>query len=141
VHRTSLLSAFFFLLTAIGCGGPAEPAGQELNQGVTQGTPDGGAPAVAAMEKGVQTVRITVGLSGYQPARIQLQSGIPARLIFHRTVDDECAEQVQIPAFGITATNLPLNEDYAIEFTPTESGDFTFVCGMDMLQGTLVVRS
>ncbi len=95
----------------------------------------------AEVVDGVQVVRIEVTASGYRPQRIQLQEGVPARLIFHRTVEGECTEQVQIPDWGIEKTTLPLNEDYAIEFTPTMDGTFTFACGMDMLKGTLVVGS
>ncbi len=34
---------------------------------------------------------------------------------------------------------LPLNEDVEIEFTPA-AGEIAFVCGMDMLRGTVVVQ-
>lgn len=95
----------------------------------------------AELVDGVQVVRIEVTASGYRPQRIQLQEGVPTRLIFHRTVEGECPEQVQIPDFGVEKTTLPLNQDHAVEFTPTKSGEFTFACSMDMLQGTLVVES
>lgn len=95
----------------------------------------------ARMEDGFQVVNITVSEAGYQPTRILLEEDVPARLIFHRTVDAECAEQVQIPEFGVEKTDLPLNQDVAIEFTPSETGEFKFLCGMEMLKGTLVVKS
>jgi plastocyanin domain-containing protein len=38
-------------------------------------------------------------------------------------------------------TDLPLNEPVAIEFTPDESGEFEFVCGMDMQRGSIMIRS
>ena len=95
----------------------------------------------AELVDGVQVVRIEVTASGYRPNRILLQEGVPTRLIFHRTVEGDCPEQVQIPDFGVDKTTLPLNQDHAVEFTPTRSGEFTFACGMDMLQGTLVVES
>lgn len=93
------------------------------------------------MEGGVQVVDITVGDMGYEPGRIELKAGVPAKLVFTRTADTDCAKQVQIPSFDIPKTDLPLNEPKAIEFTPGEGGDFTFVCGMDMMKGTIVVKS
>jgi plastocyanin domain-containing protein len=35
---------------------------------------------------------------------------------------------------------LPLNEPVVIEFTPAKAGDIAFVCGVDMLRGTVVVQ-
>ena len=35
----------------------------------------------------------------------------------------------------------PLGEPVAIEFTPTETGEVQFVCGMDMQRGTIAVVS
>jgi len=35
---------------------------------------------------------------------------------------------------------LPLNQAVDIEFTPPESGDVAFACGMDMFKGAVVVR-
>ncbi len=90
---------------------------------------------------GVQVVEVRAGKLGYEPKRIALKAGVPARLVFTRTVDAGCSEDVTIPGLGVEKTKLPLNEPVAIEFTPEEGGDYTFVCGMDMQEGTLVVHS
>lgn len=90
---------------------------------------------------GVQVVELEVGKMGYSADKIALAAGVPARLVFTRTEEGGCTHQVQIPAFGVEATDLPLNEPVAIEFTPEEAGTFTFACGMDMIQGSLLVRS
>ena len=114
----------------------------ESNMGAMQGAPPADEiPAQARIEDGVQVVEITAGPDGYRPGEIVLQADMPARLIFTRTTDSECLQQVQIPEFGIGKTDLPMNEPVAIEFTPGESGEFTFVCGMDMQRGALVVKS
>ncbi len=89
----------------------------------------------------VQVVEITVGPEGFQPERVELEAGIPARLIFTRTTDATCAKQVQIPAFDVEKTDLPLNEPVTIEIMPPEAGTFTFACGMDMLAGAIVVKA
>lgn len=90
---------------------------------------------------GVQVIRIQVGPTGYLPTRVLLQAGVPARLIFTRTTPGECAKQVQIPKYGIRRTNLPLDEDVAIEFTPTDPGEFAFNCGRNDMTGTIIVES
>ena len=96
-------------------------------------------PVEAEVADGVQTVEIEAGRMGYQPRQVQLQAGVPARFVFTRTVEDECSSQVTVPAYGIEATDLPLGEPVAIEFTPTEAGEVEFVCGMDMQRGTIAV--
>ena len=100
---------------------------------------DVGSSAPAEMQSGVQVVRIAVDASGFEPQKLELKAGVPARLLFTRTTDGTCANQVQITEFGIEKTDLPLNETVAIELTPERTGSFTFVCGMDMLKGTLIV--
>lgn len=134
------------VFVAAACGGanndaPADTADGQAHQHVHE--EDLAARPAAAeteMKDGVQEIRITVGAMGYSPQSIQLTEGVPARLIFTRTVDSACASQVQIPAFGVEKTDLPLNEAVAIAFTPDEGGEFAFVCGMDMLTGTVVVK-
>lgn len=93
------------------------------------------------MVDGVQVIEIEAGRMGYAPREVTLEAGVPARLTFTRTVDSECSSQVKIPAFGVPVTDLPMNEPVTVEFTPDASGEFTFVCGMDMQRGSLMVRS
>jgi plastocyanin domain-containing protein len=102
---------------------------------------DSDAETTAQLEDGVQVVRIRVGPTGYEPERIVLQHNVPARLVFTRQGGSVCTEQIQIPAYGIAKTDLPEGQDVSIEFMPDEAGEFAFVCGMDMLGGTLIVRS
>ncbi len=96
---------------------------------------------VEAASDSVQIVEITIGPDGFQPNEIALEAHTPARLVFTRTTDETCATQVKIPAFGIEKTDLSLGEPVAIEIMPHEAGTFTFVCGMDMLEGTIIVAS
>ncbi len=93
------------------------------------------------MEEGVQVVSIEAGANGYEPAQVELAAGIPARLLFTRTTASPCLAQVTAPDFGIDPVDLPLNETVAIEFTPGEPGTYSFACGMDMVHGTVIVRS
>jgi cobalt-zinc-cadmium efflux system membrane fusion protein len=86
-----------------------------------------------------QQVRIVVSDKGFEPARITLRAGVPARLTFLRTTDATCATEVLVPSLNIKRA-LPLNEPVEIEVTPDKPGDIAFACGMAMFSGTLVVQ-
>lgn len=95
----------------------------------------------AAVENDVQTVSVVVSDMGYAPGTIELKAGIPARITFEQQSRSHCASQVQIPSFNVPKTDLPFGQKTVVEFTPKESGSFTFTCGMDMLKGTILVKS
>lgn len=136
---SSLIFSLFLVLTLAACQSETAPEPvAESPEAAPEAAPE--VPQVR-MEDGVQVVEIHVGQMGYEPREIPLQAGVPARLVFTRTVDNECSAQVQIPAFGVEKTDLPMNEPTAIEFTPDETGEFQMVCGMDMVDGTLIVQS
>jgi cobalt-zinc-cadmium efflux system membrane fusion protein len=99
--------------------------------------PTGGAGRPIA--NGGQSIRVTVSEKGFEPARVPLRAGAPARLSFVRTTDATCATEVVIPSLAIKRL-LPLNQPVDIEFTPDKPGDIAFACGMGMLSGTLVVQ-
>lgn len=136
---TGVLLLSFTLFTAA-CGGDPGPEGAPKGTGTTGGTsaPPAG---VAASPVGVQVFEIEAGQMGFIPEEVTLEAGKPARFVFTRTVESDCASQIQIPAFGVEKTDLPLEVPVAVEFTPGEAGTFTFVCGMGMQEGTVVVRS
>lgn len=157
----ALLLALPLALTACGSGGDADegamqaapPTGEGLHEmpdGTMMANDDmdhgdmGGMTddtASARLVDGVQVVEIEAGRMGYAPRAVSLEAGVPARLVFTRTVESECSSHVKIPAFDVPVTDLPMNEPVAVEFTPTEGGEFTFVCGMDMQRGSIMVRS
>jgi plastocyanin domain-containing protein len=87
----------------------------------------------------VQEVKVLVTEQGYEPAKLTVRVGTPVRLTFVRTTDKTCGTEVVFPSLNIRQP-LPLNQPVAIEFTPKASGEIGFVCGMNMLRGTLVVE-
>jgi plastocyanin domain-containing protein len=94
---------------------------------------------VAADSDGsVQTITITVS-GGYTPNRIQLQKGVPAKLIFHRTDPSSCLDEVILPDFGVQA-KLPVNKAYEIAIQPDTAGSYHYVCGMHMFSGEIIVK-
>lgn len=89
--------------------------------------------------EGVQEIRVTVK-GGYAPDVIVVKQNRPVRLDFYRDETASCSEQVRFPDFGI-ARDLPAFKTTPIEFTPTEPGEFTFTCGMNMMRGKLLVEA
>ena len=84
-------------------------------------------------------VRIVVSEKGFEPDRITLRAGAPARLTFVRTTDATCATEIAVPSLKITRP-LPLNQPVDITFTPEKPGDIAFACGMGMFSGILAVQ-
>ena len=85
----------------------------------------------------VQLANVNVAESAFEPSTLRLRAGVPARLTFIRATDKTCAKEIVIPSLHIRRA-LPLNEAVTVEFTP-QKGDIGFVCGMNMLRGTIVV--
>ena len=95
---------------------------------------------VAAVEgeAGVQEIGVTVK-GGYSPDVIVVKQGVPVRLNFYRDETASCSEQVIFQDFGISK-HLPPFKTTSIEFTPDRAGEFTFMCGMSMMRGKLIVE-
>lgn len=91
----------------------------------------------ATTQSGVQEVTVTVD-GGYEPSQILVQAGQPVRLKFDRKDPSSCLDEVRFPEFYI-AQSLPLNQVTEIEFMPTQPGEYSFTCGMNMYRG--VVRA
>lgn len=83
---------------------------------------------------------ITIQVSGgYTPSTIQLQKGKKTTITFYRTDPSSCLEEVVLSDFKIRKF-LPLNKDISIEITPQKTGEFSFVCGMNMFHGKIIVK-
>lgn len=92
----------------------------------------------ADVTAGVQEVRIKVQ-GGYEPSLVTLKKGIPVRLRFLRQDTGECSREVKVPAFNVHK-ELEAMKETLVEFTPTQSGEFAFSCGMEMMKGRLIVK-
>ncbi|MQA29004.1 MAG: efflux RND transporter periplasmic adaptor subunit [Luteitalea sp.] len=98
----------------------------------TQSGPKQGHPTV-------QDARVRVTERSFDPQRLMLRAGVPARLTFTRTSDKTCATAVVFESLNIRR-ELPLNVPVTIEFTPDKAGEIAFACGMNMLRGTVAVQ-
>ena len=111
--------------TATGLSSSAKPARAETR--ALDVTPD------------VQSVTVLLTERGYQPQRVRLRRGVPARVTFLRKVEATCGTELLIPDYQIKR-DLPFNEPVVVEFTPNKRGESEFSCGMKMLRGKIVVR-
>lgn len=97
------------------------------------------APNTANEPAGQQRVEVQVNAGGYEPSEVEARAGQPLTLVFTRTTDQGCGHELSIPSEDITR-ELPLDEPVAVTFTPRETGEIRFTCGMDMYDGKIVVR-
>lgn len=88
---------------------------------------------------GAQTVSVTVTEDGFEPSRLEVQKHKPVTLVVTRKTDQTCAKELVIKEHNIKVA-LPLNEPVKITFTPHESGELKYACGMDMISGVIVVN-
>ena len=86
-----------------------------------------------------QEARVTVTDTSFDPQRLTLRAGVPARVMFTRTSDTTCATAVVFASLNIRR-ELPLNTPVPIEFTPDKAGEISFACGVNMLRGSIVVQ-
>ncbi len=76
---------------------------------------------------------------GYTPDVIVVGRGKPVRLNFVRQESASCSEMVLLPAFDKSAT-LPEGQTVAVEFLPTQPGEYEFACQMGMFRGKIIVE-
>jgi plastocyanin domain-containing protein len=82
---------------------------------------------------------IPVDGSGYHPSTVNVHAGQATTLVFTRTSDEGCGQQVVFPSLSITR-DLPLNQPVEVQVTPTASAPIAFTCGMAMYRGSVVAR-
>ncbi len=84
-------------------------------------------------------VAITVDGEGYHPATIRTAAGSPLTLVFTRTTDETCGQQVVFPSKH-TTHDLPLNRPVEVTVTAPATGSLAFTCAMNMYQGAVVAQ-
>lgn len=100
--------------------------------------PAGKAELVKAADVPAGATQITVSSDGYEPQSVSVKKGQPVKLAFYRADADNCGGEVVFAKQNIKK-KLAVGETVLVEFTPTESGEIAFACGMDMLRGKVVV--
>jgi plastocyanin len=90
-------------------------------------------------DDGIARVGIEAGRSGFVPDSVHVVAGQATDLVFTRTSPSRCVADVHIPEFGIGRTDLVMDQPVSIRIQPEQPGRYQFLCGMDMLRGTIVV--
>jgi plastocyanin domain-containing protein len=85
------------------------------------------------------SVAIKVDATGYHPAEASAPAGKHVKLVFTRTTDDGCGQQLVFPDLDIRK-DLPLNQPVTVDVTMPASGKIAFACGMDMYRGSIVAK-
>ena len=86
------------------------------------------------------TSDMTIIVKGkYSPNTIRVKAGKQVTLRFKREEDARCTEVVVFEELNIRR-HLPAFQTTAITFTPKESGEVNFACGMGMVHGKLIVE-
>lgn len=83
-------------------------------------------------------VKVTISGQGYEPSSINVQKGALVKLAFYRADANNCGGEVVFPKLNIRRT-LPVGKIVTVEFTPTETGEISFACGMNMYHGKIIV--
>jgi plastocyanin domain-containing protein len=84
-------------------------------------------------------ILIEVDGSGYHPEQVAAKSGQLVHLVFKRTTEKGCGDQVVFPSLNIKK-DLPVGQEVPIDVTMPASGSLAFTCGMDMYKGSLLVK-
>lgn len=96
-------------------------------------------PGFAGEKSEKQVITLSVTEKGFEPNIVDVKPGIPLVLKVTRKTDATCATQVQIPSKKIKK-DLPLNKEVSIEVGKLEKGEVRFACGMNMMDGQIIVK-
>ena len=86
-----------------------------------------------------QKVAIAVTKEGFVPATVEAKADLPIELVFTRRTEETCAKEVEVPSMKVRKA-LPLNQPVSITVPAGPARSLAFVCGMNMLKGSVVVR-
>lgn len=116
-------------------GGSADVAAAEGED--SEEAPEDIAEENGNVTDGVQEIRSTLTRGSYP--EITVQAGIPVRWIIDAPAENinGCNSMMIIPNYGIQHAFEP--GENIIEFTPTESGSFSYSCWMGMVYGSINV--
>lgn len=102
-------------------------------------------PALAANDKGAgiaaghpKIVRINVSKKGFSPSKIRAEKGYELTLIFTKTDNQGCRQDVVIRSMNVRE-KLVLNKEVTVMITPDQVGTITFACSQGRLRGSITV--
>ena len=87
--------------------------------------------------QGANRFNVTVDADGYHPSTVSVHAGQPTTIVFTRTSDEGCGQQLVFPSLNVRR-DLPLNQPVEVQITPSTVAPIAFTCGMGMMRGTIV---
>lgn len=93
----------------------------------------------SSQSEGAQKIHVRVK-DGFSPSLMRVKAGKPVKLMFRREENSPCSDELIIENLGIRRT-LESFATTIVEFTPKESGEIPFSCGMKMLHGKIIVEA
>ena len=84
-------------------------------------------------------IRLTVGPSGFTPARLEIPAGKATTIAVTRDAQPNCASKMVIPDAGITR-DLPPGKTVLITLPAMQAKEMKFACGMGRYRGLLVIK-
>lgn len=128
------------LILAAACSKAPESTATQTNTPApattTAAAPATDTPATAGA--GVQEHTIEVA-GMFTPASVTLKAGQPAKLHFHRGTAATCGDEIVFPELNVRQ-KIAANETITIDVPAQEARTLKFSCGMNMMQGTVVVQ-
>ena len=98
----------------------------------------------ATATKNIQVATIVVD-GAFVPSDLELKTNVPAEITFDRRDHGECTDWVVFNRFPNQENQeiksyLPEGKKTTVKFTPTQTGNYGFACGMGMNHGRLVIK-
>jgi plastocyanin len=140
MKRVCVIALVFGVFAAAGCKKKDKPAAVHGKQapGAAAGSIKAD-PADLPGADGARRVDITVTDTGFDPASVAAKAGEKLTLVFTRTTTSPCGGEVVLKSTG-EKKELPLNEPVELAVVTEKPGELAFSCGMDMMQGSIVVQ-
>jgi hypothetical protein len=136
-YRPGMLRMSLALAVAVGLGlGGCHKDDKESSKakpGVAETAP---VAAGSVGTDGVRRVPIEAGKDGYVPERIAGKPGEKLMLVFTRTVEGSCIDQLKTPDGKVVS--LPKGTPVEVAVTVPTNGEVGFACSMDMFRGKVV---
>lgn len=98
-----------------------------------QSSPAGQASASAVNEHTIEVAE------EFTPASVSVKAGQSVRLHFRRGDQPTCADEIVFPQLGIRK-KIAANQTVTVEVPAQQAGTLQFVCGMNMMKGSVVVQ-
>lgn len=93
----------------------------------------------AAAAPTARTIETKVTDKGFEPSRIEVKKGEPLHFVVTRKTEATCAKALAIPDANLQK-DLPLDKPVTFDLTPSKSAQVTYVCGMGIISGSLIVQ-